>query len=111
MTTTIDVVRCSFVFPSDFLLGWDYKDFFFFPIPLDDLSRKYVREKRDSGLGESHSGQRYTRQDQRLDPLALDPRIESIQNFWLESRRFHPVLTDKAYELLKTAFNLTSVPP
>jgi hypothetical protein len=77
----------------------------------DHTTRPHDRVKRDSGLGDSSTGRRdFRHPDPRFDPH-VDPRIDSIQNFWLESRRFHPVLSDKAFQLLKEAFNLASVPP
>ncbi len=40
----------------------------------------------------------------------LDPRQEDINNLWASSQPFRPTLSDPALELLRSAFNLSSVP-
>jgi hypothetical protein len=39
-----------------------------------------------------------------------DPRQEDMNNLWATSQLFRPTLTDPALELLRSAFNLSSVP-
>ncbi len=39
-----------------------------------------------------------------------DPRQDDINNLWASSQPFRPTLSDPALELLRSAFNLSSVP-
>lgn len=70
------------------------------------------REHRDSGYG--HSGSHRSRA-RSPPPRVLgsheDPRKESIQAVWNDSRPFKPTLTEEAHKLLKAAFDLSAVPP
>jgi hypothetical protein len=43
-------------------------------------------------------------------PQSMNPRLNSINTVWLESRRFHLVLSDPALDLLRKTFNLSLVP-
>jgi hypothetical protein len=74
------------------------------------------REKRDSGFVDPRSSRKDVREvlpnlHQNSAPQTTDPRLNSINVVWLESRCFHPVLSDPALAVLQIVFDLSSVPP